>query len=66
MTDVYSDLEYFICQVDSDLWESLSMLTQSRTERTDTHLRKRTLITAYLLSLSYLTQQLVIANSLFK
>ena len=49
MTDVYFDLEYFICQVDSDLWESLSMLTQSRTERTDTHLRKRTLITAYYL-----------------
>ena len=42
MTDVNFDLESFICQVDSEMWESLSILTQSRTERerTDTHLQK--------------------------
>ena len=53
MTDVNFDLESFICQVDSEMWwESFSILTQSRTERkrTDTHLQKRRLITAYLLS----------------
>ena len=52
MTDVNFDLESFICQVDSEMWESLSILTQSRTERkrTDTHLQKRRLRTAYLLS----------------
>ena len=52
ITDVNFDLESFICQVDSEMWESLSILTQSRTERkrTDTHLQKRRLRTAYLLS----------------
>ena len=52
MADVNFDLESFICQVDSEMRELLSMLTQSRTERkrTDTHLQKRRLRTAYLLS----------------
>ena len=67
MTDVNFDLESFICQVDSEMWESLSILTQSCTEKkcTDTHLQKRRLITAYFLSVLLLETTAGIANSLF-